>query len=73
MGHRWQGIPASEIDVEWYAKAMNQPYMLDGASIFGSMNGKLLGGGETGSEMIIGTNKLMDMIAKGKGRRYHIQ
>ena len=56
-----------QIDVEWYAKAMNQPYMLDGASIFGAMNGKLLGGGETGSEMIIGTNKLMDMIAKAKG------
>ena len=61
-----KGTPP-QIDVEWYAKAMNQPYMLDGASIFGAMNGKLLGGGETGSEMIIGTNKLMDMIAKAKG------
>lgn len=56
-----------EISVEWYAKAMDKAYMLNGASIFGAMNGKLLGGGETGSEMIIGTNKLMDMIAKAKG------
>lgn len=56
-----------QIDIQWYKKAMNNAYMLDGASIFGSMNGKLLGGGETGSEMIIGTNKLLDMIAKAKG------
>ena len=28
------------------------------------MNGKLLGGGEAGSETIVGTNSLMQMIAK---------
>lgn len=42
------------ISVEWYAKAMKQPYVLDGATIFGAMNGKLLGGGETGREVVIG-------------------
>ena len=31
------------------------------------MNGNLLGGGESGSELIIGMNKLMDMIAQAKG------
>ena len=31
------------------------------------MNGNLLGGGEAGSEMIVGTNKLMQMIAQAKG------
>lgn len=61
-----KGYPP-EITVEWYKKAMEQPYMLDSATIFGAAGGKLLGGGETGSEMIIGTNKLMDMIAKAKG------
>ena len=55
------------INVDWYKKAMNNPYMLNGATIFGAMNGNLLGGGEAGSEMIVGTNKLMQMIAKAKG------
>lgn len=55
------------ISVEWYKKAMNAPIMLDGATIFGAMNGSLLGGGEAGSEMIVGTNKLMQMIAQAKG------
>ena len=55
------------INVDWYKKAMNNPYMLNGATIFGAMNGNLLGGGEAGSEMIVGTNKLMQMIARAKG------
>lgn len=55
------------INVDWYKKAMNDPYMLNGATIFGAMNGNLLGGGEAGSEMIVGTNKLMQMIARAKG------
>jgi hypothetical protein len=50
------------VSVEWYKKAMNQPYMLNGATIFGAAGGKLLGGGESGSEMVIGTNKLMSMM-----------
>lgn len=55
------------INVEWYKKAMENPFMLNGATIFGAMGGKLLGGGESGSEMIIGTNKLMEMIGQAKG------
>ncbi len=50
------------VSVEWYKKAMDKAYMLDSATIFGAAGGKLLGGGESGSEMIIGTNKLMNMI-----------
>ena len=42
------------ISVEWYAKAMKQPYVLDGATIFGMMGGKMLGGGEAGREVVIG-------------------
>lgn len=55
------------ISVEWYKKAMENPFMLNGATIFGAMGGRLLGGGEAGSEMIVGTNKLMEMIAQAKG------
>ena len=61
-----KGYPP-EISVEWYKKAMTGPYLLDKATIFGAAGGKLLGGGETGSEMIIGTNKLMQMISQAKG------
>ena len=56
-----------QFSVQWYKKAMNDAYMLNGATIFGQRNGQLLGGGEAGSEMIIGTNKLMSMIAQAKG------
>lgn len=48
--------------VSWYKKAMNGAYLLDNATIFGSMGGKLLGGGEVGSEMVVGTDYLMNMI-----------
>lgn len=56
-----------QFSVQWYKKAMNDAYMLNGATIFGANGGQLLGGGEAGSEMIIGTNKLMSMIAQAKG------
>ncbi len=46
-----------------YAKAMNNPYILDGATIFGEMGGTLLEGGERGQEMIVGTDYLAGMIA----------
>lgn len=59
------------IGVSWYKKAMNTPYLLEDATIFGSAGGKLLGGGEAGSELVIGTNKLMSMMqdAVGVGAR----
>jgi hypothetical protein len=40
---------------------------LNDATIFGARGNTLLGGGEAGSEMIIGANKLMNMIAQAKG------
>ena len=55
-------IPSLGID--WYAKAMGEPRILDGAQIFGSMNGKLLGGGETGQEVLYGRSQLMRDIAE---------
>ena len=55
------------VGVSWYAKAMDEPYLLNGATIFGAAGGKLLGGGESGSEMIVGTNKLMNMMREAMG------
>ena len=47
------------LGISWYAKAMDEPRILDGAQIFGSMNGKLLGGGEAGQEVLYGRSQLM--------------
>ena len=59
------GLP--KIEVAWYSKAMKNGMILDEPTIFGASGGKLLGAGEAGSELIIGTNSLMDMIAKASG------
>lgn len=55
------------LSVSWYAKAMEEPMMLNGATIFGAANGKLLGGGEVGSEIVIGTDKLLGMMREAVG------
>ena len=34
------------LSIDWYKKAMNKPMLLNGATIFGSKGGHLLGGGE---------------------------
>lgn len=57
-----------KVSVSWYRKAYDDAYLLNGATIFGAMNGKFLGGGEGhGSEMVVGTDKLMQMIRKASG------
>ena len=54
-----KGTPPS-VSVKWYKKAMNQPYILDGATIFGAMNGRLLGGGEAGKEALLNLDRLKE-------------
>lgn len=54
-------IPSLGID--WYAKAMDNGMIMNSPTIFGAANGKLLGGGEAGSETVVGTQSLMDMIS----------
>lgn len=44
--------------VNWYKKAMTDPILLQGATIFGAMNGKGLGGGEAGREIILNWDKM---------------
>ena len=48
--------------IEWYKKAMNNAMILNDATIFGAKGGKLLGGGEAGSEVVSGVGTLMKMI-----------
>lgn len=49
-----------KISVDWYKKAMNKAVLLDGATIFGAMGGNLMGGGESGKEVILGLDKLKE-------------
>lgn len=52
-----------KFSIEWYKKAMNGGMILNGATIFGMDNkGNFLGGGEAGSETIVGTTSLLNMI-----------
>lgn len=53
-----------KLGIDWYAKAMNEPRILDGAQIFGAMGGRLLGGGEAGQEVLYGRSQLMRDIAE---------
>lgn len=46
-------------DVDWYAKAMNQPYVFDRAS--------LIGVGEAGDEMVYGRSALLRDIREATG------
>lgn len=53
--------------VDWYAKAMQNGMILRNPTIFGMSNGSMLGAGEAGSETIVGTNSLMNMIRSAVG------
>ena len=50
---------APHVDVEWYAKAMDQPYMLTKPTI--------LGAGEAGDEIVYGKESLMNDIKEAIG------
>lgn len=54
-----------KLAIDWYAKAYDEAYLLNKATIFGAQGGKLLGGGEgNGSEVVVGTNKLISMMSQ---------
>ena len=50
------------ISVDWYAKAMNEPYILNSPTLFGMAGGRLLGGGEAGEEAVVGTERLAQIV-----------
>ena len=60
-------IPSLGID--WYKKAMDNPMLMTSPTIFGynSATGQFMGGGEAGSEVVSGTNTLMNMISDAVG------
>ena len=60
---------APSFSVDWYKKAMDDAYILNGATIFGQQGGQLLGGGEAGSETVVGTEKLIDMMSEAVGNQ----
>lgn len=51
-------------DIEWYKKAMDDGMILNQPTIFGynAKSNRFLAGGEAGSETVVGTQNLMDMI-----------
>lgn len=51
--------------VSWYDKGYDEAQILKSATIFGITNGgQLLGGGESGNEVVVGEQHLLDMIAQ---------
>lgn len=61
LGDLLHGVIPS-LSIDWYAKAMDNGMILNHPTIFGLQNGKLLAGGEAGSETVVGTNSLMSMV-----------
>ena len=56
-------VPSFGID--WYAKAMNDPIIMNSPTAFGINSlGQIMAGGEAGSEVVSGTDTLMRMIAQ---------
>ena len=53
--------------ISWYAKAMDNGMILNSPTIFGMQNGKFLGGGEAGSEVVVGASSLYSMIKNAVG------
>lgn len=52
------------IGVEWYKKAMDSPVIMDKPTAFGiNPSGQIMAGGEAGSEVVSGTDTLMNMIS----------
>lgn len=51
-----------KFSVDWYAKAMKNGMILNSPTIFGASSSSLLAGGEAGSETVVGTESLMNMI-----------
>lgn len=56
------GLP--KLDVDWYRKAMDNPLIMDRPTAFGiNRTGQIMAGGEAGSEVVSGTQTLMNMIS----------
>lgn len=57
--------------VDWYRKAMDSGMILNSPTIFGMQNGRLLGAGEAGPEVVVGASSLYRMIQSAAGTTYN--
>jgi phage-related protein len=64
-----------KLSIQWYAKAMNDPMIMNSPTLFGynPATGSLMGGGEAGSEVVSGTNTLMNMIGSAVESKTNVQ
>ena len=62
-------VPSFSVD--WYARAMQNGVILDSPTIFGMQNGRLLGGGEAGAEVVVGAGSLSRMIQNAVNNTYN--
>ena len=61
-------VPSFGID--WYKKAMNDPIIMNSPTAFGiNKLGQVMAGGEAGSEVVSGTDTLMNMISEAVAAR----
>lgn len=52
-----------KFNIKWYKKAMDNAMILNEPTVFGmDGNGNFLGGGDAGSEVVVGKNNLLSMI-----------
>lgn len=51
-----------KLGIEWYAKAMDDGMIMNRPTVFGINGNRLMAGGEAGSETVVGTTSLMEMI-----------
>lgn len=58
-----------KLGIDWYAKAMDDGMILNEPTIFGvNSKGQPMGGGDAGSETVVGTQSLMNMINNAVGQ-----
>lgn len=58
-----------KLGIDWYDKAMDDGMIMNEPTIFGvNSKGQPMGGGETGSETVVGTQSLMNMINNAVGQ-----
>lgn len=69
-----------KLSIKWYKDAMDNPMIMNKPTIFGydASTGKLMGGGEAGSEVVSGTDTLMNMISsavatQNEGIAYYLE
>lgn len=60
----WATKGAPKIGIDWYKKAMNNGIIMNEPTAFGynPQTNKVMAGGESGSETVVGTSNLMEMI-----------